>query len=74
MTEAMPVRPDVRLEVLGLMQSGYHLSQILEERARGLEIRGLESFREALVHGSEHIAGLITLSAFAEQAGRQQHA
>ena len=67
MTEAMPVPPDVRSEILGLMQSGYHLSQILEERARGLEIRGFEFFREALVHGSEHIAGLITLSAFAER-------
>ena len=74
MTAAMPVPPVVRSEIPGLMQSGYHLSQILEERARGLEIRSFESFREALVHGSEHIAGLITLSAFAEQAGRQQHA
>jgi hypothetical protein len=59
MTEAMPVPPDVRSEI-GLMQGGYHLSQILEERARRLDIRGFEFFREALVHGSEHIAGMIT--------------
>jgi hypothetical protein len=32
-TEAVPVPPDVRSEILGLMQSGYHLSQILEDRA-----------------------------------------
>jgi hypothetical protein len=43
MNEAMPVPPDVRSEIPGLMQSGYHLSQILEERARKLEI--LELFR-----------------------------
>jgi hypothetical protein len=45
------------------------LLQILEERARQLEIRGFESFREALVHESQRIPGLITLSVFAEQAG-----
>jgi hypothetical protein len=45
MNEAMPVPPDVRSEIPGLMQSGYHLSQILEERARKLEIRGFEFFR-----------------------------
>ena len=49
MTEAMPVPPDVRSEI-GLMRSGYHPSQILEERARRLDIRGFEFFREALVH------------------------
>jgi len=65
MTEAMPIPPDVRSEIPSLMQSGYHLSQILEERARGLEVCGLESFHEALVHGSERFASLITFSAFA---------
>jgi hypothetical protein len=33
MTEAVPVPPDVRSEILGLKQSGYHLSQILEDCA-----------------------------------------
>jgi hypothetical protein len=45
------------------------LLQILKERARQLEIRGFESFREAVVHESQRIPGLITLPVFAEQAG-----
>jgi hypothetical protein len=45
------------------------LLQILKERARQLEIRGIESFREAVVHESQRIPGLITLPVFAEQAG-----
>src|ERR1700678_4260912 len=70
MTEAMPVPPDVRSEIPGLMQSGYHLSQILEERARQLDIRGFKSFREAVVDESQRMPGPIALPVFAEQAGQ----
>jgi hypothetical protein len=46
------------------------LSQILKERARLFEIRGFESFREAVVHASKRMPGLIALPTFAEQAGQ----
>jgi hypothetical protein len=46
------------------------LSQIVEERARQLEICGFESFREAIVHKSQHMPGLIALAALAKQAGQ----
>jgi hypothetical protein len=46
------------------------LSQILKERARQFEIRGFEAFREAVVHESQRMPGLIALAAFAEQAGQ----
>jgi hypothetical protein len=45
------------------------LPQILKERARQLEIHGFESFREAVVHESQRIPGLIALPAIAEQVG-----
>jgi hypothetical protein len=45
------------------------LLQILKERARQLEICGFESFREAVVHESQGVPGLIALVVFAEQAG-----
>ena len=46
------------------------LSQILKQRARQLEIRGFESFGEAVVHQSQRMAGLIALAVFGEQAGQ----
>jgi hypothetical protein len=46
------------------------LLQILKERARQLEICGFESFREAIVHESQGMPGLIALVVFAEQAGQ----
>src|SRR5246127_3198347 len=46
------------------------LSQILEERARQLEIRGVEAFREAVVDEGERMPGLIALAVFGEQAGQ----
>src|SRR5246500_6011609 len=46
------------------------LSQILEERARQLEIRGVEAFREAVVDEGERIPGLIALAIFGEHAGQ----
>src|SRR6266404_9963887 len=45
------------------------LSQILEERARQLEIRGVEAFREAVVDEGERIPGLIALATSGEHAG-----
>ena len=45
------------------------LSQILKQRARQLEIRGVEAFREAVVDEGERIPGLIALAVFGEHAG-----
>jgi hypothetical protein len=44
------------------------LTQILKQRARQLEIRGVEAFREAVVDEGERIPGLIALAVFSEQA------
>ena len=46
------------------------LSQILKKCVRQLEIRGFESFREAVVHESQRMPSVIALTAFAEQAGQ----
>jgi hypothetical protein len=46
------------------------LSQILKQHARQLEIRGFESFREAVVDESQRMPGPIALPVFAEQAGQ----
>src|ERR1700722_8434499 len=44
------------------------LSQIFKHRPRLFEVRGFESFREAVVHNSQRIPGLISPPAFAQQA------
>ena len=46
------------------------LSQILKECVRQPEIRGFESFGEAVVHESQRMPSVIALTAFAEQAGQ----
>jgi hypothetical protein len=46
------------------------LREILDEPSRDLKVRRFESFREAAVHESERLAGLIALPAFGEQAGQ----
>ena len=51
-------------------QAVLKLSQTQKERARQFEICGFESFREAVVHESQRLPGLIAMSAFAEQAGQ----
>ena len=45
------------------------LSQIIEECARQLEIRGVKSFRKSLVDESQRILGLIALPFFSEETG-----
>src|ERR1700740_2049899 len=46
------------------------LSQILNDRARQLEIRGVEAFREAVVDEGARIPGLIALATFGEHASQ----
>jgi hypothetical protein len=46
------------------------LREVIDEPSRDLKVRRFESFREAAVHESERLAGLIALPAFGEQAGQ----
>jgi len=45
------------------------LSQILKQRARQLEICGLETFSESVIRESQRMPGVIALPVFGKQAG-----